>query len=102
MEIEEIIAFVDMETERLKRSLNLHDQDKMVLAVTAKLAEELGEVSAEVLGKANLQRKDKTIGSLDEELADLIITSFILAKISGVDVENSIREKIKKINQRYI
>ena len=81
------------------------DQEKRILARTVKLSEELGELSNEVLMRHDNQRKEKlknhNMNNLPEEFADVIITTFLLAKAMGVDIEKGLERKVEKINKRF-
>jgi NTP pyrophosphatase (non-canonical NTP hydrolase) len=105
MEMKELIGFIETEDRRLKKHYNAIDEGKHVLARTVKLTEELGELCNDVLAHSNLQRKEK-LGIYDkentqEEFADVIITTMLLAKAMGIDVERGLESKIEKINKRY-
>jgi NTP pyrophosphatase (non-canonical NTP hydrolase) len=82
-----------------------NDPEKRILSSAVKLTEELGELCNEVLGHSSLQRKDKLDGldkeNLSEEVADVIITTLLLAKVMNVDVEKALEKKIEEINKRY-
>jgi NTP pyrophosphatase (non-canonical NTP hydrolase) len=106
MEIKELIKFIEIEDERLKKHYgNYSDQEKRILVRTVKLTEELGELSNEVLAHNSMQRKQKMDSydknNLPEEFADVIITTLLLAKAMNIDIENALEQKIKKINKRY-
>ena len=81
------------------------DGDKLILLRTVKLTEELGELCDEVLSHSSFQRKDKLDNhnkdNLPEEFADVLITTFLLAKSMNVDIEKALEKKIKKVNDRY-
>ena len=81
------------------------DEDKIILAQTVKLTEELGELCSEVLAHKSLQRKQKLENhdkeNIQEEFADVIITAMLLAKAMNIDIEKALENKIKKINKRY-
>lgn len=75
-----------------------------VLAQAAKLAEEVGELQAEVLGSAGYQRRAKgtfTPEGLADELADVMICTAILAASHGVDLGRAVAEKIARIEARH-
>ncbi|MCF7899814.1 hypothetical protein K9L05_04185 [Candidatus Babeliales bacterium] len=104
MELKELTKFIQKEGERLKSFYNNCDNEKMILAITVKLNEEVGELCQEVLGNLKFLRKEKldkhTPETLKEEFADVIITSLILVNQMGIDIEQAIEEKIEKINKR--
>jgi len=103
MELEELLKFVGEESERLSRSFRL-EKDRRAMARTIKLCEEVGELCNEVLGALALLRKDKqdkhSKDALEEELADVIITTLLLAKSLGVDVVKPLEKKMEKIRSR--
>jgi NTP pyrophosphatase (non-canonical NTP hydrolase) len=74
-----------------------------VLAQAAKLAEEVGELQAEVLGNAGYQRRAKgvfTTETMAAELADVMICTAFLAASHGVDLGRAVAEKIAHIEAR--
>ena len=105
MEIKELLKFIETEDRRLREKYGHLDNDKMTLARTVKLSEELGELCSEILASDSLQRKDKLDNydeeNLNSEFADVIITTLLLAKAKGIDIENALKNKIDKINKRY-
>ncbi|MFA5075135.1 MAG: MazG nucleotide pyrophosphohydrolase domain-containing protein [Candidatus Babeliales bacterium] len=104
MELKELIKFIQKEGNRLKSLYNNCDDEKMILAITVKLNEEVGELCQEVLGNLKFLRKEKlekhTPETLKEEFADVLITSLILVNQMGIDIEKAMEEKIDKINTR--
>jgi NTP pyrophosphatase (non-canonical NTP hydrolase) len=106
MELDELLKFIDKEDKRLRTYYgNYPDNEKRILARSVKLSEELGELCEEVLAYNSLQRKEKfkKVGyeNLNEEFADVLITTLLLAKAMDVDVKKALQDKIKKINKRY-
>ena len=94
------------QAERLRRELPEHaaGHPTFVLAQAAKLAEEVGELQAEVLGQAGYQRRGKgdfTAETMAGELADVLICTAILAASHGVDLGQAVAEKIEKIEARH-
>jgi NTP pyrophosphatase (non-canonical NTP hydrolase) len=74
-------------------------------ARTVKLTEELGELCNEVLAANGDQRSEKlettSNRNLEDEFADVIITTLLLAKTMNVNIEKALEQKIEKINQRF-
>jgi NTP pyrophosphatase (non-canonical NTP hydrolase) len=105
MEINDLLEFTKVENERLKKYYGLTDGAIVNLAWTVKLSEELGELCNEVLAHNGLQRKHKIEtfdpNNIDDEFADVIITTLLLAEQMGVDIKNALDNKVKKINKRY-
>ncbi len=101
-----LLKFIELEDQRLKKHYYINvDNDKLILARTVKLTEELGELCEEVLSHNSFQRKEKLDlhqkENLPEEFADVIITTLLLAKAMEVDIEKALEKKIEKINNRY-
>lgn len=73
-----------------------------VLAQAVKLAEEVGELQAEVLGHVGYQRATKdqrfTAESMAGELADVMICVAILASSHDIDLGKALASKIRKID----
>ncbi|MGH3972216.1 MAG: MazG nucleotide pyrophosphohydrolase domain-containing protein [Pseudonocardiaceae bacterium] len=90
---------------RLALGSDTSSQPAFVLAQAAKLAEEVGELQAEVLGQAGYQRATKnhcfTTESMSSELADLMICVAILASSHDIDLGKALASKIETINARH-
>jgi NTP pyrophosphatase (non-canonical NTP hydrolase) len=101
----ELLTFIQLENRRLQQTYKTgRDFEKSVLGRTVKISEEVGELCNEVLAFLSLQRKEKMEhheSKLEEEIADVLITTLLLAERMGVDVEKALTEKIKKIHERY-
>ena len=105
MEFETIKKFAEEQHEKLRKMYNYDDPRKMNLPFTVKLMEELGELCDEVLAHSGLQRKEKLDkmdkGNIAEEFADVLIVTLILAHNMGINIEEGLERKMKKINDRY-
>jgi len=105
MELKELKKFIKKESKRLKNKFSLEDKGKRILAKMVKLTEEVGELADEVLGCCSMQRKEKLDKHSKEELldefADVIVCTFLLAESMGIDIEEGLKIKMKKINNRY-
>jgi len=105
MELKDLLKFIEIENKRLRTYYPNIDEDKIILARTVKLTEELGELCSEILAHESLQRKQKLDNhnkeNISEEFADVIITALLLAKAMNVDIEKALENKVKKINKRY-
>jgi len=107
MTLQELLDFIKSEDQRLIEHFGKGaDKEKIILARTVKLTEELGELCDEVLTFNKDQRKEKLENynkeNLPEEFADVIITAFLLAKVMRVDIEKALEKKVKKIiNRKY-
>ena len=104
--LRDLLQFIDVQDKRLKEYYNeLTDPEKIVLARTVKLTEELGELCQAVLACLSLQRPQKLDkqdkDKLPEEFADVLVTTLLLAKSMEIDVENALEKKIQTINTRF-
>lgn len=104
--VRELSDWAKMQAERLRRGLEdgAASQPAFVLSQAAKLAEEVGELQAEVLGQAGYQRQTKvgfTTDTMAGELADVIVCVAILANSHDVDLGKALVAKIDKIEARH-
>jgi NTP pyrophosphatase (non-canonical NTP hydrolase) len=76
-----------------------------VLVRLAKLTEEVGELSEEILSSFGHQRKEKLDKhepeNIGKEAADVIITTLLLAKSLDIDMTEALRKKIAIVRERY-
>ena len=106
MTIEEFQKFID-EQDALFRSLRgMSESDREhMFSRTIKLGEEYGELCDADLGSVGFQRKDKLAEEkrehLQDEFADVLITTFLLAKAMDVDIMQSLDDKIRRIKEKY-
>lgn len=104
MTITDLKNFIKIEAKRLeKRFGKTEDQGKLILSSTVKIIEEFGELAELVL--KNRQRQEKNINhnteALEDEFADVLITVCMLAHDMEIDIETALKNKIKKIDERY-
>lgn len=105
MTTEELRKFIDEQDAffRERRKGDFSDREH-VLARTIKLGEEFGELCDQVLASIGGQRKDKLAAqeadSLKNEFADVLITTFMLAKAMDVDIMQALDHKVQKIRER--
>jgi len=102
MNIEELQDFTDWEIKRVDSHFG-KSSEMMKLWTAVKLSEEIGELQAEILGQANLQRKKETTftkESLEKEFADVIISACILARRHNIDIIDALTKKIDIIRRR--
>ncbi|OGF27646.1 hypothetical protein A2331_04515 [Candidatus Falkowbacteria bacterium RIFOXYB2_FULL_34_18] len=97
--------FIDEQEKKLVDCLHSDDTEKeILLSWMAKLTEEVGELSDEILLYSGYQRKEKRDAkkqdALGGELADVIIVTLLLAKRTNIDIQKALADKIKKINKR--
>ena len=108
MNYDEFIAFIDAQ-EALFKSLRRPDEShrESVLANTVKISEEFGELCDAILESFGDQRKGKMDeheegdDELRDELADVLITVFLLAKRLDINVMDALERKITKIHQKH-
>jgi NTP pyrophosphatase (non-canonical NTP hydrolase) len=76
-----------------------------VLATCVKISEEVWELSWEVLKSIWQARKEKlesfSKSNLDWEFADVVITTLLLAELLDIDINDAIKMKLKKIEDRW-
>lgn len=103
--MDETLAFVKNHSVVLAERFSIaeHSRDS-VLARTVKLSEEVGELSGEILGSLHLQRKEKldkfSPENVSKEIADVLITTLLLAQALDVDVPDALAQKIEVIRAR--
>jgi len=104
MEMNELLSFIKAEDERLRKYYGYPDEEKRILARTVKVAEEFGELCNEVLATSSLQRKQKLENhkreELEEEFADVLFSTLLLASAMNVDIVPVIKKKMEKIKAR--
>ncbi len=105
MTIGRLLTFIHAENDRLDKKYRFSTKLEALLAKTVKMGEELGELYGEILGTSKLVRKEKlgrySRSTIEDEIADCIITTLLVADSLGVDVSKALEKKIEKINQRY-
>jgi NTP pyrophosphatase (non-canonical NTP hydrolase) len=103
MNLNQLQSFAKEENARLKAHYKLDDKERFLLAQTVKLTEETGELADAVLAKLKLQSKWKlanTKPSVEEEIADVILTTSVLAASLGVDLDAAVEKKIAELKSR--
>jgi NTP pyrophosphatase (non-canonical NTP hydrolase) len=105
MEIQELKNFSKRMHKKLESYYDFDDPKKLNFPMTVKIMEELGELCDAVLAKSGLQRKEKlekfSQENMEEEFADVITCVFILADNMGIDIEEGLKRKIGKIDERF-
>ena len=98
----ELLEFAKLETGRIKSKFNLTNKE-LTLATTIKLGEEVGELNREVLKHFGYARKKhmEMKNELSHEIADVMITSSIVAQSLNIDIGSALKEKMEKITKRY-
>ncbi len=106
MTIEDLQKFIDEQSALLRSTIHAsHTEREFILGRTVKISEEFGELCDEVLASLGDQRKGKmdgrSIESLADEFADVVITTFLLAKSMDVDVMKALERKVQKIREKH-
>lgn len=105
MEMQELLRFSErVNQEILERNKN-STPTELVFARMVKVTEEVGELASEVLASQGDLRKEKLEKrddeSLGDEIADVLITTLMLAASLNVDVPGALARKIAKIEKRF-
>lgn len=105
MIFKEASDFINGYSKKLESKFGKYDdKEKLILSSTVKLAEELGELCNEVLIANSRQRKEKLAGrkeeNLAEEFADVFLALLMLSKDMNINLEDAVKNKIKKIKKR--
>jgi NTP pyrophosphatase (non-canonical NTP hydrolase) len=100
----EFLDYIELENQRLQQRFPQLDAEKARLARMVKLSEEMGELADHILALSGLQRSEK-LKSFDKkdlagEFADLVITTFLVAKSADVDIIQALEDKIPELNRR--
>jgi NTP pyrophosphatase (non-canonical NTP hydrolase) len=106
MNLKELQEFIDYEDNLLRSIKNTSQtEQERILSRTVKVSEEFGELCDEVLASLGQQRIGKMenhdVENLSDEFADVVITTFLLAKSMGVDIPNALNKKIEKIKAKH-
>ncbi len=104
MELHDFDDFVATELERIRKRTEIYDYREFTLAQMIKVSEEQGELADAILSMFSLQRKEKQevfdTSNVKEEIADVIITAWLLAKSLDISVDQALEEKMEKIKKR--
>lgn len=104
MEIQELQTYCDEFIKKLEKHYGLEsDKEKDRWAYALKLGEEVGELFDVILKLKGYQRDIKLNGNnteLEDELADVLLTTIILARSFKIDVDKILQSKMDKINSR--
>jgi len=97
MELNELQKKADEIIDKIDEKLNCsHDINSTILH----LIEELGEVSRE-LNKPNIRNEDIDKEELGDEIADVFLLLLRIANLNDINLEESIKRKIEKLNKRH-
>lgn len=108
MNFDEFQKFIDAQHEFYKSLRDPSDhlnEREHVFARTIKVSEEFGELCDEVLSHYGKQRQSKMDtkdeDSLGDEFADVVITTFMLAKSLNISIPEALERKTKKIRAKH-
>jgi len=101
----ELTAFLNEATSKLPDFKNDVGDRERHLIRAAKLTEEVGELNSQILIKHKMARQVKNDAykedDLSEELADVLITVFLLARSLDIDVDTALKNRMEKIIERF-
>ena len=102
MDLKEIQTFI--ESDYLEWNTYFKNQDKKTeaFAIMLKISEESGELAREVLrsfGYANQERLNEP-SRLDNELADVLINTILLARCLDIDVPHILERRMEMIREK--
>ena len=102
MDLKEIQTFI--ESDYLEWNTYFKNQDKKTeaFAIMLKISEESGELAREVLrsfGYANQERLNEP-SQLDNELADVLINTILLARCLDIDVPHILERRMEMIREK--
>ncbi len=102
MEVKEIIEKIKKINSYIDEN-NKDKWDSLILFKSMKLSEEVGELYNEILWSLWFKRKDKitSLNNLEEEFADVIITTIVIAISMWVNIESTLEKKLEKIYSRF-
>ena len=104
---QEFLDWITEQHKKLRIAFGYKDktQTEWIYAQTIKLNEEVGELCEEVLAENGDQRaeklKNRDPNALAYEIADVITTALVLADELDIDINKAIKEKMKKIDERF-
>lgn len=104
MNSQDFAKFIQKEHKRLLKSFPCDKMDKETFARTVKMNEEVGELNEAILKyfflKKSKEAKAFTKRDLEDEFADVVITTFLLAERMKVDLWQALENKVEKIKKR--
>lgn len=102
MTLDELLKFVRKEHDRIIKYYGVANPSELKYPIMVKVTEEVGELAEAVLSFDGLQRKEKLkkVKDVPDEIADVIITTLILANNCGVDIKKTLQKAIEKRNKR--
>jgi len=106
MTLDELYAFID-ERDSIYKAIHdgsMSDRERALVRL-AKLTEEVGELAEAILSAQGHQRKEKLEKfdpkDVERELADVVITTMLLAKSLNLDFPSALASKMEVVRKRY-
>lgn len=107
MNFEEILAKLkSINTKLLAKYPEIgRDKQKEILARTAKVSEEFGELINEILASMNLQRDEKMVefdkANIEKEFGDVFNTLILLGVSLNIEVSRAITDRVEEMYVKY-
>lgn len=99
MTIAELVAQYQQVNQLLSQKFPLSDPETRKYAKMTKIMEELGELANVVLHQSNLQREEKKLADIDDELikelADVLAATMIFGVEMKIDLEAALKENLQ-------
>ncbi len=103
--INDLKIFIKNIREYITPKMPTRDDQTSILIAAIKIQEELGELSNEILKHFKHQRDEKldqnSLKHLQLEMADVVLSTFMLAQEMNIDIEEALNEKMSIIQQRF-
>lgn len=96
---ETLLSFI-AQVDLLLKDVNFTHRERL-LSRTVKLNEEVGELCEAILADTEQQPRKNKDFDLESEIADVIITTLLIAKEKNIDVTTALEKKMKKIKGRF-
>ena len=97
MEIRKIEKYIEVLDTHFRVKFKNSSEYERMLTRAVKLNEEVGELCEAVLHEGKEQREDKGGIDFGGEIADVIISTLMLARVKDVDVWGEVEKKLEKI-----
>ena len=104
MQLKEILDFVDKVDAHFLQKHPDMDKERQSLWRSVKLTEEVGELNEQLMGHYGYVRKEKlekfSQEHLEHEVADVIISTIMIAKSLDVDLDRALTNKMAIVKER--
>lgn len=96
--------FIEKQENNIRNRFPNLSYRELSLLLHGKIIEEFGEFTGELLTYFRYQRKEKMknfkFEKLEEEFVDLLLTVLILGEKLDIDIDKSLKLKMKKVEER--